>query len=289
MKKLSAIGIGVGATTLVLYTGISIYTTKVAEGKINEFIAEVDDEVIIEYDKVSVSPFRADITIQNITVAPIDTPEDTVKIDHIIVRKFDRKSDFPTVVDATVKGIKVSADQVNNPVISPFLEQAGYVEPLSFDLDTKYKYNESSHEVTLEQFRVGAEEVGYVDITFKVGNYYPENPSNQGLTLHTAAIAYEDKSFVEKLFASMAAQSNQDIGQFKAQLTSGLTENAQFFISPDNQQAMAALEEMKAFIANPQGFSISASPQQPLLVSELTSASDPQAWMTLLNLEVKSY
>jgi hypothetical protein len=229
------------------------------------------------------------MTIKDITVAAIETPEDPIEIDRIIVRKFDSQSDFPTVVDATVKGIKVSVDQVNTPVVSPFLQQAGYVEPLSFDLDTKYKYNETSREATLEQFRIGADEVGYVDVTFKFGNYYPENASNEGLTLYAAAIAYEDNSFVEKLLESMAAQSNQDVAQLKAQLTSGLTENAQFFISPDNQEAMAALEEMKAFIANPKGFSISANPQQPLLVSDLTAARDPQIWMSMLNLEVKSY
>jgi hypothetical protein len=289
MKKLAAIGIGVGAVTIGLYAGISIYTTKVAEAKINEFIAEVDDEVVIEYDKVSVNPFGADVTVKDITVAPIDTPADTVNIDQIIVRQFDRKSDFPTFVDASVQGIKVSASRSSASFVSPVLQKAGYVEPLSFDLDTKYKYNESSHEVTLEKFRIGAEEFGYVDITFKVGNYYPDNPSSEALTLHAAEINYQDNSFVEKLLESMAAESNQDVEQFKAQLTAGLAENAQFFISPDNPTAMAALEEAMAFINNPKGFTISANPQKPLLVSELTSASDPQTWMTMLNLEIESY
>jgi len=289
MKKLAAIGIGVGAVAIGLYAGISIYTTKVAEAKLNEFIAEVDDEVVIEYDRVSVNPFGADVTVKDITVAPIYTPADTVNIDQIIVRQFDRKSDFPTFVDASVQGIKVGGSQSSAPFVSPVLQKAGYVEPLSFDLDTKYKYNESSHEVTLEKFRIGAEEFGYVDITFKVGNYYPDNPSNEALTLHAAEINYQDNSFVEKLLESMAAESNQNVEQFKAQLTAGLAENAQFFISSDNPTAMAALEEAMAFINNPKGFTISANPQNPLLVSELTSASDPQTWMMMLNLEIESY
>ena len=289
MNKLPVIGISVGAIAIGLYTGISLYTTKTAEAKINEFIEDADDDVIIEYSKVNVNPLKANITIKDISIAPVKTPEDVINVDQIVVRKFDEKADFPTVVDASVQGIKVNTRQINAPVVAPFLQRAGYTEPLSFDLDTKYEYNESSREVTLETFRLGAEEFGSVEITFKLGNFDPDAPSNEALTIHAANLVYQDNSFAEKLLASMAAESNQDVEQFKSQLTAGLAANAQFFVSPDNSTAMTALEETMAFINNPDGFTISVKPQQPLLVRDLTSASDPQALIEMLNLEIKSY
>ena len=289
MNKLVTTGIGVGAVAIGLYAGVSIYTSKVAEAKVDEFIAEVDDAAIIEYGSAKVNLMGANLTISDISIAPAESPEQVVNIDKIIIREFDDKAEFPTVFDASVKGIQVDASQASTAMVTPFLAQAGYDQSLLLDLDTRYTYEEASGEITLDEFRLGADDFGYFEVTFKLSNFDPEATTNDALTLHSAEIVYQDDSFVENLLASMAAQSNQDIKQFKTQLTSGISQNAQFFVSTDNPTAMTAIDETVAFIQKPEGFRIAANPSQPIAVSELTAATNPEAWMTMLNLEIQSF
>ncbi len=287
MNKLAVAGIGVGAVAIGLYTGVSIYTSKAAEARIDELIADVDDAVVVEYDSAKVSLLGQNLTVNNIRVAPIEAPDQVVNIDKIIVREYDDQSDFPTVFDASIKGIQVKPEQANVAMIAPFLSQAGYND--SLNLDTRYTYDETSGDMTLEEFRLGADDLGYFEVTFQLGNFDPAATTNDALTLHAAEIVYQDQSFVENLLASMAAQSNQDVKEFKTQLTSGIAQNAQFFMPTDSPTATTAVQEATAFIENPKGFSISASPQQPLLVSDLATAGDPAAMMEMLNLQVEAY
>ncbi len=288
MNKLLLTGIGVGTVTLGLYGGLSIYATQSAKAEINAFIEDIDDQVVVEYSNVSVSLLGSDITINDVSVTPVESPDESINIDQIIVRDFDDKSDFPTVLDASMKGIQVSTVEANAPMLSTFLTQAGYDKDLAFDLDAKYAYDEASSEITLEKFRLGAKDFGYLEATLKLGNFDPDAASNAELVLHGADIVYQDQSFVDNLLESMAAASNQEVEQYKTQLATTLEEGAQFLISPDNPAAMAILQEAIVFIQNPEGFSISANPQSPLLVSDLVAAGDPQTWVAMLNLEMQA-
>lgn len=286
MNKLAVAGIGVGAVAIGLYAGVSIYTSKAAEAKIDQLIADVDDAVVVEYGSAKVSLIGQNLTVSDIRVAPTEAPDQIVNIDKIIVREYDDQSGFPTVFDASIKGIQMGADQANVAMVAPFLSQGGYKD--AFNLDTRYTYDETSGDMTLEEFRLGADDLGYFDVTLQLGNFDPAATTNDALTLQAAEIVYQDQSFVENLLASMAAQSNQDVKAFKTQLTSGIAQNAQFFVPTDSPTAMAAVQEATAFIENPQGFRITANPQQPLLVSNLAAAGDPAAMMEMLNLEIKA-
>lgn len=290
MKKLAVLGIGVGLATIGLYTGISLYTAKVAEAKINDLIKEVEDEVVIQYRDVSTQPFKAAVVVKDVSLAPVEAPDQVITIDQVTVRKLEEGTDFPTALDASMQGIKFSADQVNAPAVKGFLQKAGYQETLSLNLDTKYQYQEASQEVTLEQFRLGAKDLGYLEVTFRLGNVTPEMAdANANVIVHAAKITYQDDSFAEKLIAAIAAENNQEVGQFKTQLQAGLQQNAQLLLSPDNPAAMAALDGAIAFIENPEGFSISVNPPQPVTVSELAAVNNPQAWVDLLNLQIEAY
>ena len=287
MNKLAVAGIGVGAVAIGLYAGVSIYTSKAAEARIDGLIADVDDTVVVEYGSAKVSLLGQNLTVNDIQVAPVEAPDQVVNIDKIIVREYDDQSDFPTVVDASIKGIQVEPEQANVAMIAPLLSQAGYSDAL--DLDTRYTYDETSGDMTLEKFRFGADDLGYFEVTFQLGNFDPAATTNDALTLNAAEIVYQDQSFVKNLIASMAAQSNQDVKAFKTQLTSGITQNAQFFMPTNSPIATTALQEATAFIENPKGFSISANPQQPLLVSDLEAAADPAVMMEMLNLKIEAY
>ncbi|WP_008317708.1 hypothetical protein [Leptolyngbya sp. PCC 6406] len=290
MKKLAVIGIGISAATVVLYAGMNIYATKTAEARINEFVVEVEDDLIIEYGSVSASPFRSNVTVKNVSIVPINAQQEGVTVDQVVIRKFDHEADFVTALDASMKGIQFIGNPVDDvPILLPSMQQAGYEDPVVFDLDTQFEYKKSSQEATLEKFRIGSDQVGYLEVTLKVSNFDPSVAANPDLTLHAAKIVYQDHSFAENLLASMAAESNQEVGEVKTQLATTLSETAQLFISPDDPASAKVLQETMAFIENPKGFSIVANPSQPLLVSDLAAAGSPQSWITMLNLEIEAH
>lgn len=287
MNKLSIVAISMGALSVGLYAGVGLYATRVAEARVNQVIKDIDD-VEISYGNLKVNPLGFDVVIQDVSVKSIDPPTD-VFIEKIIVRDVDDKSDIPTYLDASMQGITVKTDDMAQLPSATFFQQAGYTEPLSLNLDTKYRYQEATREMSLDKFHMSAEEVGELEMTFKLGNVNLESASTEQPILHRAEVVYRDNSFADRLLASMAVQSNQNPQQFKTQLSGTLTQAAQFFIPPDNQAATAALEEAIAFIQNPKGFSISANPQTPLKIDELSGNTNPLDWVDKLNLEIESH
>lgn len=284
MNRLLATGIGIGLLSVGLYAGVGFYATRVAEARVNQVLENMTD-VDVEYGDLSVSPLGFDVLIKDVTVKASDPPTD-VFIEKIIVREMDDQSEFPTVLDASMQGIKVSADELDQ---GSLLQQAGYTEPLSLNIDTKYQYQEADGEVNLEKLRVSAEDLGELEMTFKLSDVSFKSDINGQLFLHHAEVVYRDNSFTDRLLEAIATESNQPPQQFKAELNANLTETAQLFITPDNQVATDALAEAITFIENPKGFTISANPQQPLKVDDLISTPNPLDWVEMLNLEIKAH
>ncbi len=288
MKKLAVIAAGTGVVTLGLYGGVNLYATKTAEAKIDEFIAEVNDEFVIEYGSVNPSLLRSNVTVNDVRITPVDQPEQGVTVDRIVVRQFEHEADFPIAVDASLRGIQFISMPTAVPAFLAEMPQTGYAAAPSFNLDTKYDYSKSSQEASLEQFRIGADDLGYLDVTLKVSNVAPDAIDSDPM-LHSAQIVYSDRSFAETWLATLASQNNQDVAQFKTELANNLSQAAQFFLSPSDPATMGMVQEAAAFIENPKGFTLAIAPQQPVRMSDLAAVGGPQAWVTLLNLNIEAH
>ncbi|MBT9317783.1 hypothetical protein [Leptothoe spongobia] len=295
MKKLAIAGLGVGVLSVGLYFGANLYGTNVAEAKVNKLIDGMEEEnLTVEYKDISYKPLAQDVHVKDITITSKDDPAE-VTIEKVVIRDIDEKSDVPTVFDASVQGLVVDLNQPEQLAMANFLKQAGYDSELSFDIDTKYRYNKAKREMNVEAFKVSADQVGDLTVNMKLGNVDPEVAESQEAALantdvifHGLEITYRDGSFAEKFLASMAAEDGKSVDELKAELTSQLTGASQFLLSPDNELATNAVDEVVAFIENPKGFSISAKPEQPMqLVSLMTE--NPDSWMDMLNIEVKSF
>ncbi|MFG6100850.1 hypothetical protein U2F10_01265 [Leptothoe sp. EHU-05/26/07-4] len=295
MKKLAIAGIGAGVLAVGLYFGANLYGTKVAEAKVNKLIDSMEEEnLAVEYKDISFKPLAQDVHVKDITITSKDDPSE-VTIKKVIIRDIDEKSDVPTVFDASIQGIVVDLNQPEQLEMADFLQRAGYDTALSFDIDTKYRYNQAKREMSVETFKVSADQVGDLVVNMKLGNVDMEDveskdvaPTNMDTIFHSFEITYRDNSFAEKLLASMAAEDGKSVDEFKAQLTSQLMGASQFLVSPDNEVAADAVNEVVAFIENPKGFSISAKPEQPMQLMNLMT-ENPDDWMDKLNIEVKSF
>lgn len=296
MKKLAIAGIGVGVLSAGLYFGSNLYGTKVAEAKVNKLIEEMEkDNLAVEYRDISYKPMAQDVHLKDITITSKDDPAE-VTIEQVIIREIDEKSDVPTKFDASVKGLAVDLKQPEQLEVANFLKEAGYDTELKFDIDTKYRYDAAKREMSIDTFKVSADQVGDLSVNMKLGNVDIEDlesqsaasPAQMDTIFHGFEVTYKDNSFAEKMFESMAAEQGVGVDELKSQMTTQLTEMSQFFVSEDNELAKNAVNEVVAFIENPNGFSVSAKPNEPLQFVSLMSGS-PDDWADTLNLEIKSF
>lgn len=289
MKKLAIAGLGVGVLSVGLYFGVNLYGTKVAEAKVNKLIDTMaEDNLAVEYKDISYKPLAQDVHVKDVTITSKDDPAE-VTIEKVVIRDIDDKSDVPTVMDVSIEGLSVDLNQPEQLEVASFLQQAGYATELSFDIDTKYRYNEAKREMTVDTFKVSADQVGDLTVNMKLGNVDLEaTPSGMDTIFHGVEITYRDKSFAEKFLASMAAEQGTSVAELKSEMTGQLTGASQLFLSSENQVATDAVNEVAAFIEDPQGLSISMKPEKPLELMSLM-AGNPDDWVDQLNIEVKSF
>ncbi len=295
MKKLAIAGIGIGVLSVGLYFGANLYGTKVAEAKVNKLISEMEeDNLAVEYKDISYKPLAQDVHLKDITITSKDDPAE-VTIEQVIIREIDEKSEVPTVFDASVQGLVVDLNQPEQLEMANFLKEAGYDTELKFDIDTKYRYNPTKQEMSVDTFKVSADQVGDLSVNMKLGNVDMEDvesknvaPTSMDTIFHGFEITYKDNSFADKFLAAMAAEQGVTVDELKTQMTSQLTGASEFFLSSDNQVAMDAVNEVVAFIENPEGFSVSVKPEKPVQLANLVS-ENPDNWVEMLNIEIKSF
>ncbi|MEO0373876.1 MAG: hypothetical protein AAF329_04475 [Cyanobacteria bacterium P01_A01_bin.17] len=301
MSKLSTIVLSASLITGGLFAGMSLYANKTAEAKVEKAIDAVSDTVKVEYRSVSVSPLGFDVHIKDVTVSAVDDPTE-IAVEKVIIREIDDQSDFPTVLDASLEGMQIAVADIEDPGVRNLLEQAGHTKMLSLDIDTKYQYKVADRKIRWDKLNLSADGVGDLDMSFELGNvdwvsHAPESSdapaaqpvSNDQTIFYHAEITYRDQSLAEGLLTAMAAESNQSLSEFKAQMKTNLTQAAQFLISPENTLATEALNETMAFLDDPNGFSISAKPRQPVMMSDLMAVENPQDWVSLLNLQFQAF
>ena len=296
MKKLAIVGIGVGVLSVGLYFGTNLYGTKVAEAKVNKLIDGMEEEnLTVEYKDISFHPLAQDVHVKDVKIQSTDDLAE-VTIEKIVIRDIDEKSDVPTVFDGSIQGLVVDLNQPEQLEMADFLKQAGYDSELSFDIDTQYRYNKTKREMTVEKFKISADQVGELSVNMKLGNIDLTEAESQETTLvnnsdmifHGFELTYRDGSFAEKFLATMAAEDGKSLDSVKSELTSQLTGASQLFLSSDNELATNALDEVITFIENPKGLSISIRPEQPMQLVTLVT-ENPDNWLDMLNIEIKSF
>lgn len=295
MKKLAIVGLSVGVLSVSAYFGANLYGTKVAEAKVNKLIDSMEeDNLAVEYQDISYKPLAQDVHVENITIKSTDDPAE-VTIEKVIIREIDEKSDVPKVFDASIQGLMVDLNQPEQLEMASFLQQAGYDSELNFDIDTKYRYNKNKREMSVETFKVSADNVGDLTVNMKLGNVDLAEGETQNAALtnpdvifHGFEVTYRDGSFAEKLLASMAAEEGISVDELKSQMTTQLAQASQFFLSSDNEVATNAVNEVVAFIEEPNGFSISAKPEKPMQLMSLMD-ENPDSWVDVLNIEIQSF
>jgi hypothetical protein len=288
MNKKVWIGAGVlGAIALII--GTKVVVSRAAAQELNKAIADVSDYVDIDYQKVDVSLLGRGTTVKDVVITPAASGN-ALRVDEMTLYKYKDQDNVPTYLSMAVKGIALDETALGEN--AEMFSELGYDKQLSANIITEYEYEADDKTVELKQLKFGADQVGDMEVTLELGNIALDQAAMQsfpfsllGAQFEGAKITYKDDSFVERLFETTAAAEGISVEEAKAEAIAGLEDevaNSEAPLSPE------FVEEMKDFIEDPDSFSITFDPEQPVPLTALMTIGGPEDLVELLNVQFES-
>ena len=286
MDKKVLAGIGVGGV-IAIALGSKAVVSHFAKKEVDQAIADVSEFVEVDYKKVDRSFLSGGTKVKDVSITPVGTA-DTIQVDEIVLYDFDQKDDVPTYMNFEVNGIALDLATMEDNGAN--LAELGYEGVLSGDFSTEYEYEEASQTVRLKNIEMGAEDFGTIAFNMELANVSLDEDaiatfplSLFGAEFINAKITYEDDSFVERILKSGAEAEGITLEEAKEALIADLEAEADGDALPANFVA-----EMKDFINNPDSFSMTFSPEQPVPFSSFLELNTPEAVVDRLNVSFES-
>lgn len=296
-KLIAAAGVAGGA--IALFVGGQVFASRNAAKGVDKAIASVSEFVDVDYKKVNGSLFGGSTKVKDITLTPVGSQEQ-LKVNEIVVYKYDTQNEIPSNVKMAVNGmvLDMAGEGGSDSALKQLgyenpLKQFGYDKPLSVNFATEYQYEEEKKDIQLKKFKVGAKEVGDLDVSVHVSNVALDPTTMAGMpfslfgmVLHSATFTYDDDSLMKRMFDTAAAAQGVSVEALKKEAIASLEQDLAATEAGPSKELAA---EMKKFIQNPSGFSVSMNPKKPVPISDLmTTGGDPNQVIELLNIRFKS-
>lgn len=289
MKKKQIIGTGVAVVLIAMYVGIKMYASSVAEEKINLAIARIVKSVDVDYKNVSVDLFGLNVHISDVVVSPSGSKEKFI-INEIVIYDVDRKSDMPLFLDISFNGVEIPIGKLGKNAKK--IKDLGYNDNILLNFAIDYHYNKEKDEISLNKIKISADDVGDLDVSFRLGNIDLNPEKIMGIIftypqiiLHDAKISYHDDSLIERLMDLAAKKEKTNVKQIKNEAIKKIEREIE---KEDNEFVKNALKEIKNFIDDSEEFNISIAPEKPLPLGRLLNVKDPNDIIKLLNVKIKT-
>jgi len=288
MNKKVLAGVGVGSV-LALFFGGKAVVSHVAAKELDKAIEDVSEFVDVDYQKVDVSLLGRGTTVKNMVITPVASGV-PITVDEMTLYDYKDKNEVPTYLNLAVKGISLSPEALGDN--AELFSELGYEKDLSADFATEYEYKEGEKTVRLKQLQLGADKVGNVEMKFRFSNVSLDQTAIEslpfslfGMEFHEAKITYNDDSFMERLFETTAAAEGISVEEAKSAAIQGLEQELE---AGDNPLPDAFVSEMKDFINEPDSFSLTFAPAEPVPFSRFASVGGPEEMIELLNVKFES-
>ncbi len=286
MDKKVVAGVGIGAV-VVLFLGGKAVASHIATKEVDKAIADVAEYVEIDYQKVDQSLIGRGTTIKGVVITPVGSSE-PIEVDKVVLYDFDQKNDIPTRLDFALKGISLDLATLNENGAN--LSELGYEGELSGDFATEYEYQADKKTMRLKKIELGAEDMGTFEMNLDLANVTLDDEaianfpfSLFGAEFQTGKITYDDDSFVQRIIETGAAAEGITIDEAKQSLIATLEEGAS-----EEDLPAEFVAEMKEFINDPDSFSLTFAPDEPVPFVSLTQLSSPEDFIELLNVRFES-
>jgi hypothetical protein len=284
-KKLALGGIGV---LVVVYFGVKMYASGVAEKQIDDAISGVAVYANIEHGNVSVDLLGLDVHISDVMVVDARTGQEFT-IDEVVIHDLDGDSRLPTFMDVSFKGIK-GLDGVD--MIADQMKELGYEDGLVLNANVRYDYSRENRDFNVKRLTIAADGMADVEANAHFGNVDLEPEKLVALLVtypyilvHSAEISYQDHSLAERVMTLTAKHYDVKVDEFREGV---IKEIEQQMTKTKNNFTKGALKEVQGFIEKPRRLSISVSPSEALPIGRIMGVADPDQVIEMLNVKVGS-
>ena len=287
-KVIAALGAVGGA--IALFVGAQAYVSYAATKEVDKAIGSVSEFVKVDYRKVNASLLGGGTHVKDVVISPVGSSKQ-YSMDEVVVYDYDKTADdIPKHVNVAVNGMAL--DLASMGANADAFKELGYDKALSVNFATDYQYQEAEKEVS-QRFKLGAKDVGNLDVNLDLANVSMDTAtvasmpfSMFGMVLNEAKITYDDDSLVTRMFDTAAAANGVSVAELKKQAIANLEAELASGKAGLTKEIVA---EMKDFINDPKGFSISMNPPKPVPLSELmTTGGDADKIIKLLNVRFES-
>ena len=283
MNKKVLAGVGIGGAIALVFGGKAI-VSHVAAQEVDKFIESVSDVADLQYQNADVSLLGQGATVKDVEITPVGSSE-PIKVEAFTVYDYKETDDIPTYVKMAIKGVSLTSDSLGDS--AELFSELGYDKDLSANFSTEYNYDEAAKTVQLKRLKLGADDVGDIEMNFHFSNVSLDESAIEqmplslfGVEFHDAKISYKDDSFVNRFFETTAAAEGTTVEEIKSELVAGLEEE---LASGSSELSEEFVTEMKNFIDNPKSFSITFAPQDPVPLSSFINVNGPEDIIELLS------
>lgn len=289
MKNKLIVGIGSAVVFVFMFIGVKIYASNIAKEKLDMAIEDIASHATVDYGNINIDLLTFDAHISDVVISAIKS-KDKISISEIVIHDIDEESDIPLFMNISLNGI----DLFENKFIDKekIIKKLGYKESVPLNISVDYFYNKEDHIINLNKLNFSADNVGEMDVSFRLGNIDLNPQKNTHIfsvlpkiILHNVKVAYRDESLIEALQALAANDKNKSMEAIK---TEAINDINQIIKRETDDFTKNALNEIKNFINNPESLTISLAPTKPLALGKLLHTKERKDLIRLLNVEVKS-
>ena len=264
-------------TVIMIFMGSKIYFEREAEIKISIIADFYKDFVSLEYEKLSVNPFRQDIIVKKVSLSSLFT-NTKLYISEIIVTDFDYYSTTPKFADISVRGIMIEGKNGHKD-----LKRYG------IDADIAYRYDEKKRLLSVNRFSIKENKLGKIDFRASFGNITLDNTwflllffTYPSIVIHDASFYFENKSAMDLLYQYLGTVISSTPSETKLKLVDYVEQISNKILS---EEKFDFFIKIKNFLDDPDKLLITISPEPPITVRELQQILFHQDFFKRLNLK----
>ncbi len=270
------------------YLGMNLTASAMAEMKLKEFFAGMQDVVRAEYSDVDVNIFTMSATIHDLHIEIVGGFG--FSIDEFELSRFEHVGGLPLSVAVSVRGARFSLAQEPFAGMAERIRGLGY-DMLVLDYSMDFDYDQESRHFMLDKLMLRVRDAGELGMRLNLSNVDLKSllaggPAVMFMAIDHGELCYEDHSLLGRILESLAADEQVSSKEVVETLEHGLMESEKQAVGNGDKFSVALLRCVRTFLKQPGTISIQANPAEPVAIMQLMVLDDPLEVFRALNLHV---
>lgn len=280
--------VGILALCGVVFIVLSFTAQAVAEMKVKELLASMQDVVRAEYGEVEVSLLRRSATIHDLRLEIIGGS--AFNVDKLELSRFEQLEGMPRSLALSATGVRLPLSQDYFAVRGKSLREMGY-DVLALDYDLDFDYDARTRWFKLENMTLRVRDAGELGMRLKLSNVDLAALLKGGagvafMVLEMGELRYTDHSLTGRIIDSIAREEGVQPGEVLATLDQGLRARQEMAAAAQDEFSVSALAALRSFLRQPGTIAVHAAPLQAVAMLQLAALEDPVEVLKALNMQI---